>query len=110
MRLAANFAHWRQAVEFYLVEDRDDNGRPVPYLLQPGGDAMNWERQQEGFCWSRPSFQMSEQRSQELFETLWASGFRPRSAVNEASRIEAVTRHLEDLRAIAFDRLKVERP
>jgi hypothetical protein len=71
---------------------------------------MVWERQQEGFLATNPSFNLTDDQAQAMFDMLWAGGFRPKQQVNEASRIEAVTRHLEDMRAIAFDRLKVAVP
>ena len=112
LRLSAQFTPWRKLVEFYLVDELPVSDYPhlQPHLLQPDGDVMKWERQQEGLMYARPSFELTESKAQELLDMLWMGGFRPRSAINEASRIEAVTRHLEDMRAIAFDRLKVGAP
>lgn len=113
MRLYAHRAPWRQLVEFYLVDDRpaEDWHHPQPHLLQRRPDGTpEWARQPEGFAFAMPSFDLTDDAAQELFEGMWAGGFRPKAAVNEASRIEAVNRHLEDMRAIAFDRLKVKEP
>jgi glutamine synthetase len=109
-RLAARRADWRNEVEFYLIDYRPDGGREKAYLLQDIGNAVTWEEQQEGFTYSAPSFRLYQDAAQELMDMLWHDGLRPRQQINEASRIEAVNRHLEDMRAIAFDRLKVAAP
>lgn len=114
MRLCAQRAPWRHQTEFFLVEERavEDYHYTQPHLLQPTDDParMVWERQKEGFIPPRPSFSLNDANSQELFEMLWSAGFKPTSAVNEAARIDAVSKHLEDMRAIVFDRLKVSAP
>jgi hypothetical protein len=109
-RLAVHRRPWGRDTEFYLIDDRPDGGRSVPHLMQQIGDTTSWEPQQEGFAYAAPSFSIVDENVQELFDMLWAGGFRPREYINEASRIDAVNRHLEDMRTIAFDRLKVSAP
>lgn len=60
-----------------------------------------------------PSFSISDQAAQNLFDDLWRGGFRPsREADNRRAEgaLEATKHHLEDVRAIAFDKLRIEKP
>ena len=108
-RVVAHRAPWRNQFEIYVIDDRLEGRQNRPHLLQCAGDTATWEAQQEGFAFACPSFALSTDAAQDLFDMLWQGGLRPIQQINESSRIEAVTRHLEDMRAIAFDRLKIAR-
>lgn len=50
-----------------------------------------------------PSFQLSHQQSQALFNSLWQIGFRPTDGTGNSGHVEALRNHLEDMRRIVFD-------
>lgn len=47
---------------------------------------------------------------QRLVDTLWECGVRPMAANGSAGQLDAVHKHLADVRAIAFAKLKVTLP
>ena len=47
---------------------------------------------------------------QALLDALWASGLRPLGYQDTRESVAALNRHLEDMRAIAFHGVKVEKP
>lgn len=58
----------------------------------------------------RGTFSLHGDRAQALIDQLWQCGLRPSQGKQSEGVTAAQARHLEDMRAIAFDRLKVERP
>ena len=49
-----------------------------------------------------PSFRLDETRAQLLMDRLWDCGFRPSAGAGSAGAMDAVTRHLEDMRTLVF--------
>jgi hypothetical protein len=47
---------------------------------------------------------------QQLVDDLWSCGIRPNSAKGSAGQLSAVQSHLNDMRAIVFNKLEVEKP
>lgn len=54
-----------------------------------------------------PTLSLNKESLQNLADELWNAGFRPTQKIDESSRIEAVSYHLEDMRRIVFDGLKL---
>ena len=48
--------------------------------------------------------------AQELMDMLWDCGLRPAQSKSSAGQVEAIQRHLADMRTIAFNRLEIETP
>ena len=55
------------------------------------------------------SLRLSQDSAQQLINDLWRVGVRP-AGEHGTNEINALTRHLEDMRAIAADRLKLTLP
>lgn len=53
-----------------------------------------------------PTFSLREEAVQGLMDALWQAGFRPKATGDPT----ALGRHLEDMRAIAFQGLGIEKP
>ena len=51
-----------------------------------------------------PAGVLSHGATQELFDSLWKQGFRPKDGTGNSGHIAAVQYHLEDMRKIAFDK------
>ncbi len=59
---------------------------------------------------SRPMLRLEQRQAQILIDDLWAVGLRPTQGKQSEGMFAAQGRHLEDMRAIAFDKIKVEKP
>lgn len=58
---------------------------------------------------AEPTASLTIQAAQRLMDDLWYSGIRP-SQVGTEGQLEATQRHLQDMRALAFDKLQVDKP
>lgn len=56
----------------------------------------------------RPNFFMNKENTQRLMDQLWNMGFRPSGIKNRDIAMNAMDKHIEDLRRIAFKLLKIE--
>ena len=54
---------------------------------------------------AQPFLCLTDDEAQRLMDALWDAGLRPTAGHGSAGQIEAVTKHLMDMRAIAFKRL-----
>ncbi|MEN6367666.1 MAG: hypothetical protein ABFC88_12720 [Thermoguttaceae bacterium] len=57
-----------------------------------------------------PSFRLFEQEAQELMDALWNCGVRPTLGKSSIGQVDAVEKHLADMRAIAFATLEIKQP
>lgn len=57
-----------------------------------------------------PLIRLTTQAAQELINDLWSAGLRPSEAKNTRDEVNAIKAHLEDMRQITFDKLKVDKP
>lgn len=55
-----------------------------------------------------PTFKLTPSMAQELMDGLWSCGLRPSEGSGSAGALRATEKHLEDMRAIAFDQLNLE--
>ena len=55
-----------------------------------------------------PTFCLYGPEAQELMNMLWNCGLRPTQSQSSAGQLEAVERHLADMRAIAFNKLEIQ--
>ena len=51
-----------------------------------------------------PFLELNPEAAQRLVDELWASGLRPSRHTDEASKIDAVQYHLEDMRKLVFEK------
>ncbi len=57
-----------------------------------------------------PSLVLTHQLAQRLMDQLWDCGLRPSEGSGSAGAMAATQQHLADMRAIAFDHLKIVNP
>ncbi len=57
-------------------------------------------------AWSAPTTRFSKDAAQELMDALWRCGCRPTEAAGSAGQLSAVQAHLNDMRALVFDKDK----
>ena len=56
----------------------------------------------------RPTIQIETRVAQMLMDELWTCGLRPSEGTGSAGALAATQRHLDDMRKIVFDRLKIK--
>lgn len=56
-----------------------------------------------------PTFRLDPDAAQELMDALWDCGIRPGQAAGSAGQLDATQKHLDDMRAIAFAGLNIEK-
>jgi hypothetical protein len=57
-----------------------------------------------------PTIVLAPKEAQDLVNDLWDAGIRPIAAKGSSGQLEAVEKHLKDMRHIAFDKLDVKLP
>ena len=55
-----------------------------------------------------PAFKLSGEHTQMLMDNLWYCGFRPTEGTGSAGSLAATERHLADMKAVAFNALKIK--
>lgn len=93
-RLAAQTSFYGQRVDFYLADhDRTGNrliASKIEFKLMADG------------AYVEPSFSLSMDMAQELFQQLWAQGFRSPHDRGSSETLDAARReHIDDLRRAA---------
>jgi len=58
----------------------------------------------------QPTFHLEAAEVQSLFNRLWVLGYRPKDGTGNSGHIGSIERHLEDMRALAFGKLNVDKP
>lgn len=69
-----------------------------------------WEEQPSGLPVDTPLLSLSSEDAQRLMDELWQAGLRPTQSKQSHGAFDAQGQHLADMRAIAFAKLKVNRP
>lgn len=93
MKLHAQTSFYANAVDFWLVDERGER-RSV-------GTAVTMEDKTDGLIGS-PTFSVSLNGAQELFEELWRQGFRSAHDKGNSEALDTARReHIADLRKAA---------
>jgi hypothetical protein len=102
IRAVAHRDPWSEQVGFLLVEHVSGQPRrvakPLEFVELPDGAPLD------------PTFRLQGMEAQELMDMLWNCGLRPTQSKSSAGQMEAIQRHLADMRTIAFNRLEIETP
>jgi hypothetical protein len=97
--------NWRrQDFEFFFVR-REWNGG---HLSSKEVAKVEWGPMPESQEVEPTPYPLEREEVQAMFDQLWRLGFRP--AANSVAEFNATSKHLEDLRAIVFEKLKVKKP
>lgn len=96
--MRAQAAPWRRGVEFYI-------GTPEGKLRVK---EIVMEKIEDIDLCQQPSFSMETEQAQALMDDLWNAGLRPTEGTGSAGALRATQQHLEDMRKIAFNGLKME--
>ncbi len=85
---------------FCLFVDEIRNGTFYTVLPVEMKKADQYEEQQ-------PAIKISEEAAQILLNDLWLAGYRPSDGTGNVGQLKATQNHLDDMRKITFDRLKI---
>lgn len=104
-QLGCSYEFWRgpEHVSFWLFKF-DDLGKRL------AADSITWVETREGMERANPTFDLPMERAQRLMDMLWEAGLRPVAGKQSEGVVSAQSRHLEDMRALAFTKLGVEKP
>lgn len=92
----------RASVNIYLAQKIDgviNEVKPVDFVCK---------RLEAGMPYSEPALSFSMQTTQRLFDELYLLGFRPNNGQSSIAHVDALNKHLNDMRKIAFNGLKIE--
>jgi hypothetical protein len=82
-----------------------DHGDPLQFATLAWGP----ENPDDG-SWHEPTVKMRPEDAQHLMDNLWQAGLRPAQGQQSEGAMAAQTRHLEDMRSLAFAKLEVPKP
>lgn len=91
---------WNDDVAVFLA-GWGDRGGPTH-----AGRSVQFESREPGMHEPEPTFSMSLEDAQALMGSLWDAGIRPA----QAKAGDGQAKHLEDMRALVFAKLGVEKP
>ena len=91
---------FNQGVEFALFIDGPKHSSQAVSI-----EFKNMEPFEE--C-KEPLFATTVQQTQDLMNALWQLGFRPTNEIGYEGQLEAVKKHLEDMRTLVFNPMKRE--
>ena len=94
----------RRTIDFYLEKDDERDSRGVTLIA----DSFRFREQGLYEPCGTPSFSIDMGIAQSLIDDLYRAGLRPSDVVPEGPALDATRKHLEDMRTIAFDRLKIK--
>ena len=78
--------------------------------LMAAADPCTFTNIEEGSHYGDPMIRLEPDQAQMLADELWRIGFRPTQGKQSEGAGEAIGRHLQDMRTIAFSKLNVEIP
>ena len=100
IRAIAHRDPWSENVELLVALYETGKPRAIAKSLEfvevPEGAPLN------------PTFTLQGEEAQELMDMLWNCGLRPTQGKQSAGQLEAVERHLADMRNIAFNKLEIK--
>lgn len=100
IRAIAHQDPWSEKVGVLLVKHETGKPRliakPLDFAKVPAGAPVD------------PTFSLQRDEAQELMDMLWNCGLRPTQSKSSAGQLDAVERHLADMRAIAFNKLEIK--
>lgn len=92
----------RHTVEIY-ADAYDDRGKILTTIHSPV-----YEETELFATGHKPLVTIGEEAAQELFQSLWDMGCRPKSQDGNVGMLQATQDHLKDMRRIVSNKLKVE--
>jgi len=80
-------------------------------FLWSGAQRGRVEREEvEDGAYAEPSVRLTREAAQKLMDSLWDCGLRPVGAAGSAGQLDAVQKHLGDMRRLTFTTLEVTEP
>ncbi len=96
--IRATNAPWYNGIEI-LIAANDNGKRSV-------ARTVTLEEISPGVC-CEPTIRLEYDEAQQLMDDLWQAGLRPAEGSGSAGSLRATEKHLEDMRKIAFNKLKI---
>ena len=93
----ANYSPFRNAIELWVTDKRPDGGRGL-------ATSLVFELVEPNTHYGEPTLRLDHDEARGLMDELWRAGVRP-TEVGSPGQLAAITRHLEDMRMLAFKSL-----
>jgi hypothetical protein len=102
VRAIAHRDPWSEEIGLLVAEHVSGQPRrvakPLEFVELPDGAPLD------------PTIRLAGMEAQELMDMLWDCGLRPTQSKSSIGQTEAIIRHLEDMRAVAFSKLEIPKP
>jgi len=87
--------HWNDIINFALFFKGEKTGYSIatPVTLE----------KHEPCTPITPTFSLTQEETQALFNRLWEVGFRPKDGTGNSGHVAAIQYHLEDMRKLVFN-------
>ena len=100
-RIRMNPALWDRAIEVLIYGvDRDTEGAAKCFDMVADSDGNFRATPKPLGSFVEPTFRISPETAQELFDRLWAAGYRPNGGRTSEGVVEAQRDHIKDLRSV----------
>ena len=99
--LRAQYSPYGGTFECFIVQQRAAGrfiAKPLEYEFHEDGDYV------------RASLRLDQDTAQRLIDDLWNGGLRPTQGKQSEGVTAAQANHLQDMRAIAFAKLRIDQP
>lgn len=104
IQLAIDTRPWLDGVEIYL-RGENHNLSPLRGELYQAVGLCIVKVEETASLISKPAFSLRDKEVQQLMTGLWRMGYRPNSEmIPTAHTLDAVNKHLEDMRTLVFDK------
>lgn len=103
-RITADVARSRPGRCFELFVYNEERSKQKLSILT---DAV-FKEVEDGLLFEPSPLRLDETAAQNLMDSLWDSGVRPTAGAGSAGAMRAVENHLNDMRAIVFEKLKIK--
>ncbi len=111
IEIRARYEPWSGKIAFYVFDrhdfvEHDNEGHAYGKHVATN---ITMEPCLEGHQ-TDPILHINEEDAQKLINDLWEAGIRPNEIYHKDDLLNAMNGHLEDMRAIVFNKLKVAKP
>jgi len=99
---------WRENLDFFIGSPQPDGGMAIAEPLT----MVTRTKEQLGAVASlheSPCFSLERSEAQHLMDRLWDAGLRPSEGSGSAGALLATQTHLEDMRALVFEQLRIKK-
>jgi len=98
---------WRDSLEVFIGREQPDGGMAIaqPLMMK----VVTKQEREVATYFQSPCFTLEKGEAQHLMDRLWDAGLRPSEGSGSAGALLATQKHLDDMRALVFEQLGIEK-